>query len=248
MTVSDARFSILSEDKLIILSRESIETYIKLIKEAQDKTKSNVYSDTAPAVVPKTRRESQDATPSQDHSISGEIMSLKNHNGQGAGDADQEKVKSLVEQIDTESDLRNSIDENLIIPASMKLKTAMSNRVFHTSVCDIYIPSMDLFLELCSKNGLADLGNLKAVTVSLGGQLQLRPFDKEKMRSASENNAFDYHVIIREGSVINSELSRIGKDMQWLQGGLLQNGCKNVTEVFLGAYAENGELIVFRKD
>ena len=245
MTVGDIRLGTLSRDNLIILEKKTIETYIDMIDRTRYRDRSVVPAAAAPVYAPPIRQES---VPPEKTVSKTEVINHDDLIDDATGKPDGDAVKSMVTAIDTAEDLRDNIDRNLLIPANFDLQLAMSHGVFHSSVCSVYMPNLDGFLALCAQEGFADLGNLKAVSVSLGGKLKLHPVVKEELRPASQDNAFDYRIVIREGRLIEDELQRVGHDVQWLKTQLQQNNCRSVTEVYIGACDEKGELIVFRKD
>lgn len=245
LKVKDIRFNMLDQRELISLNEDIVKKYINMIKNARYIQQEPIAAPTIPYPVMSGAANAQMiAAPVQTDNT--QLSTEDSENDKEASEKlIAERATKAKESVNTVSGLRKALN-NAVVPANYHLKKLLSNRIFDTNVFRTYISSLDAFLRWCSDKGLENLSNIHSIVISLGGEPDLRPVDKQKLHPLSDGSTYDYHAIIREGNIVSENLHRIDKDTNWLETQLKKNQCKSVTEVFLGVCDENNELIVFK--
>ena len=110
------------------------------------------------------------------------------------------------------------------------------------------------FMLLCREQGYFDLDEIQSAIFEHNGKLSILP--KAANRPATPDDlkitAKATHVgveVIMDGRVMGENLSRIGRDVNWLTKRLKAQGHKNATEIFLGVYrCEEDTLRLYPND
>lgn len=110
------------------------------------------------------------------------------------------------------------------------------------------------FMILCREQGYFDLDDIQIAIFEHNGKLSILP--KAANRPATPEDlkitAKATHVgieLIMDGRVMGENLSRIGRDLNWLEDQLKVQGCKNVKEILLGVYRiEEDKLTLYKNE
>ena len=110
------------------------------------------------------------------------------------------------------------------------------------------------FMLLCREQGYFDLDEIQLAVFEHNGKLSILP--KAANRPATPNDlkitAQATHIgveVIMDGRVMGENLSRMGKDMNWLQKQLQVLGHKDFKEILLGIYRpEEDKLTLYPND
>lgn len=97
------------------------------------------------------------------------------------------------------------------------------------------------FMLLCREQGYFDLDEIQTAIFEHNGKLSILP--KAANRPATPDDlkitAKATHIgveVIMDGRVMGENLSRMGRDVNWLTKQLNIQGCKDAKEIFLGIY------------
>ena len=97
------------------------------------------------------------------------------------------------------------------------------------------------FMLLCRERGFFDLGEIETAIFEHNGKLSVLP--KSKNRPATPEDlklsVKAAHIgveVIMDGRVMGENLTRIGRDANWLTKRLKEEGRKDAKEIFLGIY------------
>ncbi len=107
------------------------------------------------------------------------------------------------------------------------------------------------FLLLCREQGYFNLDDIQTAVYEQNGKLSVLPTaDSRPLTPADMNIAVTpSHIgteIILDGRIMGDNLSRMGRDENWLEKRLAEQGFKDTTEVFLGIYhPENDSLALY---
>ena len=110
------------------------------------------------------------------------------------------------------------------------------------------------FMLLCREQGYFDLDEIQTAIFEHNGKLSILP--KASNRPATPDDlkitAKTTHIgveVIMDGRVMGENLSRMGRDVNWLTKQLNIQGCKNAKEIFLGIYRpEEDKLTLYKNE
>ena len=97
------------------------------------------------------------------------------------------------------------------------------------------------FMLLCREQGYFDLDEIQTAIFEHNGKLSIlpkaanRPTTPEDLKITAKATRIGVEVIM-DGRVMGENLSRIGRDMNWLIKQLKTQGHKDAKEIFLGIY------------
>lgn len=104
------------------------------------------------------------------------------------------------------------------------------------------------FLLLCREQGYFDLAEIKTAIFEHNGKLSIlprsadRPLTPSDMNITVEESDIGTEVIM-DGRVMGENLRRIGRDNNWLETQVKNQGYKNVQEIFLGVYQKEKDIL-----
>ena len=110
------------------------------------------------------------------------------------------------------------------------------------------------FMLLCREQGYFDLDEIQTAIFEHNGKLSILP--KAANRPATPDDlkitAKATHIgveVIMDGRVMGENLSRMGRDVNWLNKRLKTEGCKDVKNIFLGIYRpEEDKLTLYKNE
>ena len=110
------------------------------------------------------------------------------------------------------------------------------------------------FMLLCREQGYFDLDEIQTAIFEHNGKLSILP--KSANRPATLDDlkitAKATHIgveVIMDGRVMGENLSRMGRDVNWLTKQLNIQGCKDAKEIFLGIYRpEEDKLTLYKNE
>ena len=110
------------------------------------------------------------------------------------------------------------------------------------------------FMLLCREQGYFDLDEIQTAIFEHNGKLSILP--KAANRPATPDDlkitAKATHIgveVIMDGRVMDENLSRMGRDVNWLTKQLNIQGCKDAKEIFLGIYRpEEDKLTLYKNE
>ena len=110
------------------------------------------------------------------------------------------------------------------------------------------------FMLLCREQGYFDLDEIQTAIFEHNGKLSILP--KAANRPATPDDlkitAKATHIgveVIMDGRVMGENLSRMGRDVNWLNKLLKTEGCKDVKDIFLGIYRpEEDKLTLYKNE
>ena len=110
------------------------------------------------------------------------------------------------------------------------------------------------FMLLCREQGYFDLDEIQTAIFEHNGKLSILP--KAANRPATPDDlkitAKAMHIgveVIMDGRVMGENLSRMGRDVNWLTKQLNIQGCKDAKEIFLGIYRpEEDKLTLYKNE
>ena len=97
------------------------------------------------------------------------------------------------------------------------------------------------FMLLCREQGCFDLDEIQLAVFEHNGRLSIlpkaanRPATPEDLKITAKSTRIGVEVIM-DGRIIGDNLSRAGKNEDWLQSKLKLQGYQNANEIFLGVY------------
>lgn len=107
------------------------------------------------------------------------------------------------------------------------------------------------FMLLCREQGYFDLAEIQTAVFESNGKLSVLPVSGKKPVTPEDiglqtGKAHIGTEIILDGRIMGENLSRIGRDENWLNKKLEEQGYKKADEIFLGVYrAEDDSLAVY---
>lgn len=107
------------------------------------------------------------------------------------------------------------------------------------------------FMLLCREQGYFDLNEIQTAIFEHNGKLSILPRANNRPATPSDLkiSVKATHIgteIIMDGRIMGENLSRVGRDGNWLQKQLQSQGYRNAKEVFLGIYhAEEDTLSLY---
>ena len=110
------------------------------------------------------------------------------------------------------------------------------------------------FMLLCREQGYFDLDEIQTAIFEHNGKLSILP--KAANRPATPDDlkitAKATHIgveVIMDGRVMGENLSRMGRDVNWLTKQLNIQGCKDAKEIFFGIYRpEEDKLTLYKNE
>ena len=110
------------------------------------------------------------------------------------------------------------------------------------------------FMLLCREQGYFDLDEIQTAIFEHNGKLSILP--KAANRPATPDDlkitAKATHIgveVVMDGRVMGENLSRMGRDVNWLNKRLKTEGCKDVKDIFLGiSRPEEDKLTLYKNE
>ena len=110
------------------------------------------------------------------------------------------------------------------------------------------------FMLLCREQGYFDLDEIQIAVFEHNGKLSIlpkaanRPATPEDLRITAKATHIGVEVIM-DGRAMGENLSRMGRDVRWLEKQLKLQGYKDVKEIFLGVYRpEEDKLTIYSNE
>lgn len=114
--------------------------------------------------------------------------------------------------------------------------------------------TLDELLEALRGQGYADLTDVKYAVLENSGQLSVFPWTKKQPPTAEQlgldvkDDMFLPTILINDGRLLTKNLVLCGKDTNWLQKKLRQNGFSSPSQVFLLTLDQQGTIFCIRKE
>ena len=110
------------------------------------------------------------------------------------------------------------------------------------------------FMLLCREQGYFELEEIQTAVFEHNGKLSVMP--KAENRAVTPTDlkipvkaAHTAVEVIMDGHIMGENLSRVGRDENWLEKRLQENGYKNAEEIFLGIYRpDEDKLTLYPND
>lgn len=109
---------------------------------------------------------------------------------------------------------------------------------------------LSAFILLCREQGYFDLNEIQTAVFECNGQLSILP--KAVNRPATPDDLKltvpPAHIgieVIMDGRILEDNLSRMGRNIQWLNNQLKKQGYTKAGEIFFGVYDPNGDQVTF---
>ena len=110
------------------------------------------------------------------------------------------------------------------------------------------------FMLLCREQGYFDLDEIQAAIFEHNGKLSIlpkaanRPATPDDLKITTKATHIGVEVIM-DGRVMGENLSRMGRDVNWLNKRLKTEGCKDVKDIFLGIFRpEEDKLTLYKNE
>ena len=110
------------------------------------------------------------------------------------------------------------------------------------------------FMLLCREQGYFDLEEIQLAVFEQNGKLSIlpkaanRPATPEDLKITAKTTHIGVEVVM-DGRILGENLSRMGRDANWLAKQLKQQGYGDAKEIFLGIYRpEEDRLTVYPKE
>ena len=110
------------------------------------------------------------------------------------------------------------------------------------------------FMLLCREQGYFDLDEIQTAIFEHNGKLSIlpkaanRPATPDDLKITVKATHIGVEVIM-DGRVMGENLSRMGRDVNWLTKQLNIQGCKDAKEIFLGIYRpEEDKLTLYKNE
>ena len=110
------------------------------------------------------------------------------------------------------------------------------------------------FMLLCREQGYFDLDEIQTAIFEHNGKLSIlpkaanRPVTPDDLKITAKATHLGVEVIM-DGRVMGENLSRMGRDVNWLTKQLNIQGCKDAKEIFLGIYRpEEDKLTLYKNE
>ena len=110
------------------------------------------------------------------------------------------------------------------------------------------------FMLLCREQGYFDLDEIQTAIFEHNGKLSIlpraanRPATPDDLKITAKATHIGVEVIM-DGRVMGENLSRMGRDVNWLTKQLNIQGCKDAKEIFLGIYRpEEDKLTLYKNE
>ena len=109
------------------------------------------------------------------------------------------------------------------------------------------------FMLLCREQGYFDLDEIQTAIFEHNGKLSIlpkaanRPVTPDDLKITAKATHIGVEVIM-DGRVMGENLSRMGRDVNWLTKQLNIQGCKDAKEIFLGIYRPKEDKLTLYKN
>ena len=110
------------------------------------------------------------------------------------------------------------------------------------------------FMLLCREQGYFDLDEIQTAIFEHNGKVSIlpkaanHPVTPEDLKITAKATHIGVEVIM-DGRVMGENLTRMGRDTNWLEKQLKAQGCKSVKDIFLGIYrAEEDKLTLYKNE
>ena len=110
------------------------------------------------------------------------------------------------------------------------------------------------FMLLCREQGYFDLDEIQTAVFEHNGKLSIlpkaanRPATPEDLKISPKKTSIGVEVIM-DGSIIGENLSRMGRDENWLAKQLKMQGYPDAKDIFLGIYRkEEDSLTLYQNE
>ena len=110
------------------------------------------------------------------------------------------------------------------------------------------------FMLLCREQGYFDLDEIQTAIFEHNGKLSIlpkaanRPATPDDLKITTKATHIGVEVIM-DGRVMGENLSRMGRDVNWLNKRLKTEGCKDVKDIFLGIFRpEEDKLTLYKNE
>lgn len=109
------------------------------------------------------------------------------------------------------------------------------------------------FMLLCREQGYFDLDEIQTAIFEHNGKLSIlpkaanRPATPDDLKITTKATHIGVEVIM-DGRVMGENLSRMGRDVNWLTKQLNIQGCKDAKEIFLGIYRPKEDKLTLYKN
>ena len=109
------------------------------------------------------------------------------------------------------------------------------------------------FMLLCREQGYFDLDEIQTAIFEHNGKLSVlpkaanRPATPEDLKITAKATHIGVEVIM-DGRVMGENLSRIGRDENWLEKQLKAQGYKSIKDIFLGIYRPEEDRLTLYKN
>ena len=110
------------------------------------------------------------------------------------------------------------------------------------------------FMLLCREQGYFDLDEIQTAIFEHNGKISIlpkaanRPATPEDLKITAKTTHIGVEVIM-DGRVMGENLTRMGRDTNWLEKQLKAQGYKSVKDVFLGLYrTEEDKLTLYKNE
>ena len=110
------------------------------------------------------------------------------------------------------------------------------------------------FMLLCREQGYFDLDEIQTAIFEHNGKISIlpkaanRPATPEDLKITAKTTHIGVEVIM-DGRVMGENLTRMGRDTNWLEKQLKAQGYKSVKDVFLGIYrTEEDKLTLYKNE
>ena len=104
------------------------------------------------------------------------------------------------------------------------------------------------FLLMCREQGYFDLSQIQTAIFEHNGKLSILPRADERPVTPSDMNISVEQTyigieVIMDGKVMDENLRRMGRDSNWLETQVKNQGYKNIQEIFLGVYQKEKDIL-----
>ncbi|MBO7309959.1 MAG: DUF421 domain-containing protein [Clostridia bacterium] len=110
------------------------------------------------------------------------------------------------------------------------------------------------FMLLCREQGYFDLNDIQTAILEYNGKLSIlpkasrRPATPEDLNITAKSTRLGIEVIM-DGRIMQENLFRAGRDINWLDSSLKAEGYKQAKEIFLGIYYQDkNKLTLYSKE
>lgn len=109
------------------------------------------------------------------------------------------------------------------------------------------------FMLLCREQGYFDLDDIQTAILEHNGKLSVLPKTASRPATPSDlkiaaKPAYIGIELIMDGRVMGENLTRLGRDVKWLEEQISMQGYKSVKEIFLGIYRKETDAMTLYPD